>query len=79
MKRLFIYAAVGSLLCAIINTLFGPKIITWWFKPPVSVPIDCTNALHWSMDLLIKYQLFGIAAGAVLGLILSFVLRPVKN
>jgi hypothetical protein len=79
MKRMTYFTLAGGLICTLIFTWIGPKTIMWWFQPPVALPIDCTNALHWAMGLLIKIQLVGLAVGMVSGIVLGFVFKRTKD
>src|SRR5882672_9341153 len=79
MKRILIFAVFGALLGAVSSSWIGPKVIGWWFQPPVNVPVDCTNALQsnalGAMERLIKVQVIGLCSGLVAGLIASFIFR----
>jgi hypothetical protein len=67
--RLLFYINTGALLGAILSSWLGPKGIAWYFDPPVNIGINCKSATEWSMSNLIRLQLIGIFAGAVLSLI----------
>lgn len=52
----------------------APKFIAWYFQPPTHTPFDCREPISWALSHYQNAQLFGLLGGAVLGLVLFFVL-----
>ncbi len=73
MKRAGIGAIVCALLFGLLACWLGPKVITYWYAPPVgagNMP-NCTDAVSWAMRQLVLTQLIASAAGAVVGLVIG--------
>ncbi len=73
MKRAGIGAIVCALLFGLLACWLGPKVITYWYAPPVgagNMP-NCTDAVSWAMRQLVWTQLIGSAAGAIVGLVVG--------
>lgn len=58
----------GALLGAFLTSWLAPKVIAWYFDPPVNIGVNCRNATEWSMRKLQLAQSVGLGAGAILGL-----------
>jgi hypothetical protein len=68
---------VFALLGALLSSYLAPKIIAWWFDPPVDIGVNCRGAVEWSMAKLQVTQFWGLVIGLVLGLIVMIaVTRP---
>jgi NhaP-type Na+/H+ or K+/H+ antiporter len=80
MKRTVILMLLCALGFGILASWLGPRMIGYWYAPPVpsgaASAFNCTDAVMWAMSKLVWTQIFGSAAGAVLGLVLGIVLRP---
>ena len=78
MKR----TAVSALFCAlsfgILASWLGPKMITYWYAPPVpsgaSSAFNCTDAVMWAMSKLVWTQIVGSAVGAAFGVVVGVLL-----
>ena len=77
MRRFVIFVVSLALVGDIAAILVAPKLIHYWFEPPVAsgatAAFNCTGALDYGISRLISYQLWATVAGAVLGLILALV------
>ena len=84
MKR-FLALAFGLGLAGDLAAIFiGPKMIHYWFEPPVqsgaNAAFNCTGALDYGIQRLITLQLWGTAFGIFIGAIIAVLLwRRAKN
>jgi hypothetical protein len=71
-------AVVMALVGDVIAILIGPRMIHYWFEPPVASgaasTFNCVGALDYGISKLITLQLGATAAGAVLGIIFAALL-----
>lgn len=71
MKRIAILALVCALVFGILASWLGPKMIAYWYAPPVPSGVasafNCTDAVSWAMNRLVWTQVIGSGIGAVLG------------
>ena len=78
MKRTAIFALFCALLFGILASWLGPKMITYWYAPPVpsgaASAFNCTDAVMWAMDKLVWTQIVGSAVGAIFGLVVGVLL-----
>ena len=79
MKRVAISALIGAVVFSILTTWLGPKMIAYWYAPPVpsgaSVAFNCTDAVAWAMHKLVVTQIVGTLGGALIGVIIALVAR----
>ncbi len=78
--RRFLALAFGlALLGDVVAMLIGPKMIHYWFEPPVQAGVNaafnCTGALDYGISKLISLQIGCAIGGLTLGLIIAAVLR----
>jgi tellurite resistance protein TehA-like permease len=78
MKRTAISTLISALVFGILATLLGPKMIAYWYTPPVPTAFACTEQINWAMHRLIWTQLIGTGLGFVIGLVLGIVFRSKK-
>lgn len=84
MKRVSIASLVTGLIFGILATWLGPKMISYWYSPPVPAgaasAFNCTDAVNWAMHKLVLTQLIGtgigIIAGAFVGVLVARRPRP---
>lgn len=78
MRRFFVVTLVMALVGDIAAIFIAPKMIHYWFEPPVAAgaqaAFNCTGALDWGIQRLIAFQLWATLAGAVIGMIFAFLL-----
>lgn len=67
--------AVGALLGGALTSWLAPKMIAWYFDPPVDIGVNCRAATEWSMRNLQRAQLFGILVGAAISIALAVYLE----
>jgi uncharacterized protein YacL len=72
----------ASLICAIIfgiaATWLGPKMIAYYYAPPVPTAFACNESVSWAMHKLVLTQLIGTAIGLVVGLVIGVLMRGKK-
>ncbi len=79
MRRTVIAALACALLCGILASWLGPRMIAYWYAPPVAAgsaaAFNCTEAVTWAMRKLIWTQAAGILGGAILGVVIGVLTR----
>ncbi len=65
----------GLLFGALLSSWLSPRMIGWYFEPPVNIGLNCRPATEWAMRKLQIAQLFGMGIGAVLTLFLRSLFR----
>jgi len=82
MKRVTIAALVSALVFGILSTWLGPKMIAYWYAPPVpsgaAVAFNCTDAVTWAMNKLVLTQIAGSLVGAVIGVVIGVLIARRK-
>ena len=77
MKRTAISALVCAIVFGILATWLGPKMISYYYAPPVtnSLSSACNESISWAMNKLVLTQLVGTASGLVIGLVIGILMR----
>jgi hypothetical protein len=79
MRRVAIASLVFALVFGLLATWLGPKMISYWYSPPVpagaAAAFNCTDAVNWAMNKLVLTQLIGSAIGFVVGLVVGVLMR----
>lgn len=79
MKRVSIAALLCALIFGLLATWLGPKMISYWYTPPVAAgaaaAFNCTEAVQWAMNKLILTQLIGSVIGLVVGIVVGILIR----
>ena len=77
MKRTAIAALVCAIVFGILATWLGPKMISYYYAPPVtnSLSSACNESISWAMNKLVLTQLAGTALGLVIGLVIGILMR----
>lgn len=68
MRKIFWFSFFGAFIGGILANWLSPKMIGWYFDPPVDIGVNCRAATEWAMARLQWAQLFGTIGGLVLGL-----------
>jgi hypothetical protein len=63
---------ITTLVCVALVSMYMPRVITWYFEPPMPMGVSCTSSIRSAMDKLQMAQLYAILGGAILGLIIGF-------
>ena len=78
MRRVGIAVLSCALVFGILATWLGPKMIAYWYAPPVpsgaASAFNCTDAVSWAMGKLVLTQIIGSIGGAVIGLVIGILL-----
>jgi hypothetical protein len=78
MKR----TAIATLICALVfglaATWLGPKMISYYYAPPVPTAFACNDSIAWAMHKLVLTQLIGTGIGLVVGLVIGILMRGKK-
>jgi hypothetical protein len=72
-------AGIFAILCGLLTSYLSPKIISWYFDPPVNMGVNCNGAVEWAMARLQTAQLFGVFGGMVLGFVVTFIITKSKK
>jgi len=75
MKRTAITTLVCGIVFGTLATWLGPKMIAYWYAPPVPNAFNCTNEVVYAMHRLVSTQLIGTGIGLLVGLVLGIALR----
>jgi hypothetical protein len=79
MKRVTISALIAALVFGLLATWLGPKMISYWYTPPVPAgaasAFNCADAVNWAMNKLVLTQLIGSLIGFIVGMVLGVVMR----
>ena len=79
MKRVTISSLVCALIFGLLATWLGPKMISYWYTPPVPAgaasAFNCTDAVNWAMNKLVLTQLVGTVIGVVVGIVLGVLMH----
>lgn len=69
MRKVFWYSFIGAFFGGVIANWVSPKMIGWYFDPPVNIGVNCREATEWAMARLQWAQFFGMCGGVLLGLL----------
>ena len=72
------WALVGILLGGVLTSWLSPKVIGWYFDPPVNIGVNCRAATEWAMHKFRLAQLFGMSFGGAAAFLLATLRRKPK-
>jgi len=79
MKRVSVSALVCALIFGLLATWLGPKLISYWYSPPVAAgaaaAFNCTEAVDWAMHKLVLTQILGTVIGLAVGMAFGIAMR----
>ena len=78
MRRSLTIVFGGGLAVTAAVAWFGPRLISWYYSPPVELGVSCKPAVEWGIAVYQKLVLAGTGAGFALGALAALVFRP-KN
>lgn len=79
LKRILVFSFLGGLIGVFLAAYFAPSMISWYFQPPVSMGIDCRNAVEWAISRFIVAEIGGAALGMlVFGSVALYFVRRKK-
>lgn len=69
------FVLVMTLICMVttlaVVSIYMPRMILWYFDPPMPMGVSCTSSIRWAVDRLLTAQLISLAVGAVIGLLIG--------
>jgi len=69
------FSGYGAVLTLILTTLFLPRLMVWYFEPPVNPGCSCAASIERALELFRIIQIIGLILGAGFGFLLAFRLR----
>jgi hypothetical protein len=66
---------VGGAVVEILVSWLAPRSIVWYFQPPVQTEFSCTEPIGWALARMQTVQLIGLVFGALLGVIVYYLMR----
>ena len=79
MKRVTVSALVSALILGLLATWLGPRVISYWYTPPVAAgaaaAFNCTEAVDWAMHKLVLTQILGTVIGLAVGTAFGIAMR----
>lgn len=78
MRRSLTIIFAGGLAVTALVAWFGPRLISWYYSPPVELGVSCKPAVEWGIAVYQKLVLAGTGVGFALGAAAALVFRP-KN
>jgi len=79
MKRFLIFVLCFASVGAVMTSWLAPKMIAWYFEPPVEIGVNCRPAVEWGLEKLQWFQTGGLLGGCLLGIIAWATFRPRKR
>jgi hypothetical protein len=77
MRRVTVTTLVCALIFGLLATWLGPKMIAYWYTPPVPAgAFNCTEAVQWAMNKLVLTQVIGTFIGMAVGVVFGILMRP---
>lgn len=73
LPRALRFSVIGALLGAVLSTWLAPKMIAWYFTPPVEFGINCNPPIVWALHRMQLAQATGVFVGFILFLVLFMV------
>lgn len=72
--------AGGAALGFIASNLFGPTVISWWYKPPSQDAFSCAPTVESALGQFVTMQLVAATLGGIgLTLIVFLIKRALRN
>ncbi len=66
---------IGALFGGGLSSWLAPKMIAWYFNPPVQFGVSCVESIQWALKRLQWAQVIGVAVGALAALVLYIAVR----
>ena len=74
------FALGGAFVSTVLTTWLAPRMIKWYFSPPVDTGINCSAPIAWALSRLQWAQFWGVIVGVAVGLVVyGFVQRRRKK
>ena len=78
-KFILMFVGLGILVSIALVSFYMPRMILWYFEPPMPMGVSCTGSIRWAVDRLLIAQLYSIAVGAVIGLLVGLKLKKKRK
>ena len=78
MRRSLTIVFAGGLTATAFVAWFAPRLIAWYYTPPIELGVSCKPAVEWAISVYQKLVLAGTGAGFVLGAAAALVFKS-KN
>ena len=80
-KFMLSFMGLGILVALVLVSIYMPRMILWYFEPPMPMGVSCTSSIRWAVDRLLIAQAYSVGVGAVLGLLvgLKFRKKPINE
>ena len=66
-KSGFRFSVWGACILGLGLSLLVPKIMVWYFEPPINPGCSCASAIEWALRMNARIQGIGLGLGALLG------------
>ena len=73
MRRSLIVVLAATLASVLLVGWFAPRMIAWYFSPPVEIGVSCKPAVEWGIAVYRKTLVLGAAGGFGLGVLAAAV------
>ena len=77
-RRILMAVILTVLVCVTLVSVYMPRMILWYFEPPMPMGVSCSGSIRWAIEKLQRAQLIAIPVGIFLGFLLGLKLRPKK-
>ncbi|MBS1958842.1 MAG: hypothetical protein JST80_05145 [Bdellovibrionales bacterium] len=74
-KYYFLMMLLGISVVTTLVSIYMPRMITWYFDPPMPMGVSCSSSIDWAIQRLQWAQAGAVGVGAILGLIIAFRFR----
>jgi uncharacterized membrane protein len=78
-KKFLLFLFGGALLGIGLFAWISPKILSWYFSPPVDLALSCAPAVEWAIETYRKVMFTGLFLGVLVGGILFFALASRRS
>jgi len=76
MRRALWFAPITALVFLLLGSWLGPKVLSYWFTPPVlagaPATFSCTPSIDWAMTHLLITQAVCTGLGLIAGVLLTW-------
>ncbi len=66
----------GGLIGGMITSWAAPRLIAWWFEPPVPLGFSCRTPIEYALQRLQWAQFGGVTSGAVIAVLVWLIIKP---
>lgn len=77
--RWFRSFVVGAFFGGALATWLAPKVIAWYWTPPVEYGINCKAPIVWGLERFQISQVVGVLGGGLVAMILYLFFKSKRN